>query len=151
MSIGLSRANDARARPSSLLKDDKDYRSIFNKKYPLNVYLWAATTQRTVDAFLRSDAAGASADERTNLRFYLAMLVVALARGKRAYSPAELHEIAGREFSVAEMADALAKIREALTEYQGESGLRQERVVKGSEFVTFLLNKFVQELAKPDA
>jgi hypothetical protein len=143
MSIGLSRPNDARARPSSLLKDDSDYRKIFNKKYPLAVYLWAARTQRAVDAFLRSDEADSDANERTNLRFYLAMLVVALARGQRCYSPAELADSAERSFTVDEMKTALAKVRTALAEFQEEVQQKPERVVKGPGFVLFLLDKYV--------
>ena len=69
MAVGLSRPDDSRARPSSLLKFDRDYKTIFSTEIPLEVYLWAARAQKEVDAFLQTPEAGASIPERTNLRF----------------------------------------------------------------------------------
>ena len=39
MSVLLGRPNDARARPSTLWKEDDDYRKIFDPDYQLEVYL----------------------------------------------------------------------------------------------------------------
>src|SRR3546814_13459970 len=38
MAILLQRPNDARARPSSLIKDDTDYTKIFNEAYDVRIY-----------------------------------------------------------------------------------------------------------------
>lgn len=46
MAMGLSEPDNSRARPSSLLKRDADYKRIFNENVPLAVYLWLAQTQR---------------------------------------------------------------------------------------------------------
>ena len=54
MAVGLSRPNDSRARPTSLLKTDTNYETIFSSAVPLGVYLWAAKAQKEVDAFLLS-------------------------------------------------------------------------------------------------
>ena len=39
MSVILQRPNDARARPSSLIKDDAIYGQIFNDGFPVKVYV----------------------------------------------------------------------------------------------------------------
>jgi hypothetical protein len=39
MAIALQRPNDARAHPSSLLKRNEDYEKVFNRSYPIALYL----------------------------------------------------------------------------------------------------------------
>ena len=48
MAMGLSRPDNSRARPSSLLKRDDDYRKIFSPQLPLQVYLWLAKVKKTL-------------------------------------------------------------------------------------------------------
>ncbi|HSY34621.1 MAG TPA: AIPR family protein [Acidobacteriaceae bacterium] len=73
MAIVLQRPDDARARPSSLLKSDDEYPKVFSEQYPLDLYLKCAQLMRTVDQFLSTDKKLQKKDI-TNLRFYLAML-----------------------------------------------------------------------------
>ena len=119
MAIGLSEPSNSRARPSSLLKRDADYNRIFDDSLDYGVYLWAARTQRAVDAFLRSDAAATTASERTNLRFHLATLLVAIRNGGKIYNPSQLTGLTDVEFSDEEMATALKTVREALETIPG--------------------------------
>ncbi|MDO8774627.1 MAG: AIPR family protein [Burkholderiaceae bacterium] len=78
MSIMLQRPDDARARPSSLLKRDDDYRAIFSNNFPLAMYRVCAQTVKRVDEFLRT-AVGFDAKDKTNIRFFVAMHVTACA------------------------------------------------------------------------
>ena len=81
MAIALQRPNDARARPSSLLKRDEDYERVFSRTYPIALYLNCATLMKRVDQIVRSDAAGLDRKDQTNLRFYVAMDLAATACG----------------------------------------------------------------------
>jgi len=78
MSIFLQRPDNARARPSSLLKKDEDYKRLFNSDYPVNIYLFCAQVMRNVDAFLKSQIADMPLMDRNNLRFYIAMHATAM-------------------------------------------------------------------------
>lgn len=73
MSIVLRRPDDARARPSSLIKDDQDYLAIFNPDHPMQVFLLAAVLTKVAHGHLlgRGDLAP---KDRTNLLFYLVMV-----------------------------------------------------------------------------
>lgn len=73
MAIALRRPNDARARPSSLLKSDDQYRKVFNEQHPIQLYLVCANLMRRVDEYLYNRP---SLDRKdvTNLRYYVAML-----------------------------------------------------------------------------
>jgi hypothetical protein len=140
MAMGLSRPDDSRARPSSLLKRDDDYRKIFSSDVPLATYLWLARTQRAVDGYLSSDEAGASAQERTNFRFHLAMLVVARQFGARVHSPRQLSALAdaGTIASSDLIAACLAAVREALGTFPAATD-PIDKIAKGPEFVQHLL------------
>lgn len=75
MAILLQRPDDARARPSSLLKKDDDYRAIFSNTLPLTMYRVCAQVIRRVDEFLKADV-NLDPKDRTNIRFFVGMLVV---------------------------------------------------------------------------
>ena len=90
MSVFLQQPDDARARPSSLLKQDDDYNRLFNPEYPINLYLFCVLVTRKVDAFLRSEMTILPSKDRNNLRFYIAMYVVAITTGSIQPSADEL-------------------------------------------------------------
>jgi AIPR protein len=89
MSILLQRPDDARARPSSLLKKDDDYLKVFSNSTPVGVYRVCATIIKSIDTLMR---AGAELDarERNNILFYVAMRVAAISIGKCEPSAADL-------------------------------------------------------------
>lgn len=70
MSLILARPDNARARPSSLLKDDETYASVFSDKIPVGAYVKAALLLQRVDAELRTYP-GIVRRERTNIRFFV--------------------------------------------------------------------------------
>jgi hypothetical protein len=74
MSIVLGRPNDARARPSSLLKRDEDYGKLFAAEYPLPLYRVCISILKAVDTYLR-DKTELDTKERNNVRFYIAMFL----------------------------------------------------------------------------
>jgi len=139
MAIGLSEPSNSRARPSSLLKSESDYGRIFDPTLDFGIYLWAARTQRKVDDFLRSEQAGATASERTNLRFHVSMLTVAKAHGAKVYSPAQLEHIVDTEFGDDLIADAFAEIRKGVAARETATGAPLDKIAKSSALTEELL------------
>jgi hypothetical protein len=155
MAMGLSRPDDSRARPSSLLKKDDDYAKIFSEATPLPVYLWLAQSQKEVDAFLASEDAAASRQERTNLRFYLSMMAVAALVGRPVYDPTQLAAVAIRpkgkgplSIAEADLARRLMELREDFDQFAKESGDAPDKIAKGRAFVEYLLSSRYSETAK---
>lgn len=143
MAMGLSQPDNSRARPSSLLKRDDDYSKIFTSDVPLSVYLWLARTQKRADAFLASEQAAATPQERTNLRFHFSMLVVARLHGNRVYAPAQLGTLASSEPEITDTAfqNALDDLRRYQREYAGSTGDPMDKIAKGSDFVEYVLKQ----------
>jgi hypothetical protein len=140
MAIGLSDPSNSRARPSSLLKRDTDYERIFDSRVDIKTYLWIAKVQKSVDEFLRTDEAAATAAERTNLRFYVSMLLVAQRFGGQVYSPRQLSILTDVEFSQEEMGVALEQVRRSLADFQSAFGGQVDQIAKNKDFTEALLD-----------
>ena len=141
MAVGLGRPDDSRARPSSLLKSDRDYQAMFSSDIPLDVYLWAAKVQKEVDEFLQAPGTGVSIPERTNLRFHLAMLATTKLLGNRVRSPKQLTKLAseGRTLDEADLPACLSALRVTMQRLVDETGEPQDKIAKGKEFVEEIL------------
>jgi hypothetical protein len=136
MAIALGRPDNARSRPSSLLKKDDDYRSIFSSQYRLELYHRSMALMKLVEAFLRSISDLSPAD-RGNIRFHVAMTVASLSVGvpspgtgsiagldpgsisqERLQEATELvrvqYEDLGATDAVAKSAEFLARVKESL-------------------------------------
>lgn len=73
LAVALQEPDNARARPSSLLKNDNDHARIFNPQHPLDLFLKCCLLVRKVEGFLKNHSPELDANTRNNLRFYIAM------------------------------------------------------------------------------
>lgn len=77
MTLFRGEPDNARARPSSLIKDDAVYSSIFSDTNALDAYLVAASTIRRVELKLK-ETPDLVARDRNNIRFYVLFWICAL-------------------------------------------------------------------------
>jgi hypothetical protein len=147
--MGLARPDKSRGKPSSLLKNDDDYLQIFSPTIDLEIYLWAAKIQRKVDAFIVSDAANATVDQRSNLRFHLSMLIVDKLNDGPVKKPQQLHALASRNASLTddEMEALFDKVKQWSDEFLKTENVILERAAKAQPFSDFLLKKASNERA----
>jgi hypothetical protein len=73
MAIVLQRPHDARARPTTILRDDELYPKMFSAEVPLEVYKFCAELHFAVDAYLKAHKTTIEAIYRNNLRYHLMM------------------------------------------------------------------------------
>lgn len=112
MAMGLSRPNDARTRPTTLLNDTSDYNSIFDSRLPLELFLWAAVRQRNIEAAMKRLT---GAFQRTNYRFHVSLYLATKVVGSQIHRPAQLTKVLAIPSPVAdsEVEEALAAIESA--------------------------------------
>jgi hypothetical protein len=77
ISIVLQRPDSARARPSTLINSEADYKQIYSRDMPIDVYLKAIQIMKSVEAYLRSSECPIELERKdsTNVKFYIAMVV----------------------------------------------------------------------------
>lgn len=129
MAIMLQRPDDARARPSSLLKKDEDYTKVFSTSTPIGAYRLCATIIRKIDSLMRADPT-LDARERNNLLFYVAMRTAAIATRKKAPSAAD---VAAIDLTLVNE-DTIIKSFEAVKSIYDRMG-GGDQIAKGSQFV----------------
>ncbi|MBI4556210.1 MAG: AIPR family protein [Candidatus Hydrogenedentes bacterium] len=76
IACALREPANARARPSTLIKDDAAYTRIFDPSYPLDLYYKALVIGKTCETYLKSGKCREFKEHANNLRFYVATLVV---------------------------------------------------------------------------
>ena len=129
MAIALRRPDNARARPSSLLKTDDQYVKVFSDKYPLVLYITCAKVMRKVDEFLYSQPKLQRKDIN-NLRFYVAMIVSMNETGLPQPKPKQIGDINASLISIASLTSAYEEAKAKYTELGGT-----DQIAKGPELV----------------
>jgi hypothetical protein len=76
MTLLRNEPDNARARPSSLIKEDKVYNSLFSEYHPVDAYLVAADLVKRIEFALKSRDDFVARD-RNNLRFYCLFWIAA--------------------------------------------------------------------------
>ena len=77
MAIALRQPNQARARPSTLIKDPTNYDKIFTTAYPLELYYVCIKGMQEIESYLKSSSLGVDPRYRNDIRFYVAMHAIA--------------------------------------------------------------------------
>ncbi|KVM04128.1 abortive phage resistance protein [Burkholderia ubonensis] len=139
MSIVLQRPDDARARPSSLIKKDEDYNRIFSPKLPIQIYLIAATIVKTAQSSLRGREDLAPKD-RNNLLFYVAMHASAALACASAPSSEQLAAIAPESITDAIMNASISTV-ETIYRQLGAN----DQTAKGTQFLAALKEKLSEQ------
>lgn len=141
LASGFSEPSNSRARPSSLLKRDEDYRRIFDPAIPYSVFLWAAQVQKRVDAFLRLVKFGQRTE--TNLRFHVAMIAVADMFGDRVFSPKQLSTLTESLPQNADLSKVTNFVLESFDTFfaQNKGPNSIDRSVKSQAFTDHLLSR----------
>jgi hypothetical protein len=93
MSVVLRRPNDARARPSTLLKEDENYKSVFNSEYPMPLYPHIIKILKHVESYLRQAYPSMTSTDRNNNKFHLAMFASLLISNNPNASVQEIIDI----------------------------------------------------------
>ena len=90
-----------------------------------------------MDAFLLSEEAHATLQERTNLRFHLAMVAAARLVGGRVYGPVQLRAVvnAGTTITAADLTKCLKVVRGSFLEWLASTGDGPDKVAKGPDYV----------------
>lgn len=141
MAIVLREPDNARARPSSLIKRESEYRRVFNESLGIDIYLFCAQTMKRIEAFIKSEAAEYPMRDKSDLKFHSAMLLVAHLLANKNYNPLDINSLVNLDIGNDSIEKALSEVIGLAQSYSKEKRLPIERIAKNRDFVTFLLDK----------
>jgi hypothetical protein len=142
MAIVLREPNNARGRPTSLIKLDQDYKRVFDESLDINVYLACALIMKTIEGYIRSELPTPWQD-RSNLRFHFTMLLIVKMLNKKNYTPEDLisnlKNISNKLLENDFLNATFSELMELAHEYEKINGLPIERITKSRDFDRYLL------------
>jgi hypothetical protein len=132
MAMVLLRPDQARARPSTLLNSDAEYRKVFSLDMPIDVYLKVIQIMRAVEWHLKEQ----EEDRKTitNIKYYVAMSYVIAITGGKDNIVSQLSNMSQITIDNDIMAAATAEVKALY-----EAGGATDQVAKGSELASRLL------------
>ena len=143
MACALNDPDNARARPSSLIKSQDEYERIFNLDYPLEIYLKCPVVVRKVETILKQSGNPGFRKHHNNIRFYVAMLWVLRQCDVPNPSPSQVSRI---DISKLTQQSAIEVADEVWREYIELGG--DDQVAKGPELKKVLLNEHRQRISE---
>lgn len=134
MTLFRGEPDNARARPSSLIKDDAVYSSIFSDAYALDAYLVAASTIRMIELKLKGTD-GLVARDRNNIRFYVLFWVCALKARSISLNEGRISRLKD-QISNDDISDAISEVWQLFSDAGGT-----DQIAKGPNFKEHIKDK----------
>lgn len=135
MSVVLGQPDTARARPSSLLKKDSDYLTIFNENCPIELYYVCAESMRRVAEYFKIATPPLATSERNDLRFYVVMHVVRSLTAKKNPKNVDFANVDLSKLSDARIQESLKCVKKMYLDLGAT-----DKVAKGSALVEAVKN-----------
>lgn len=140
MTLLRAEPDNARARPSSLIKKDEVYKSLFSESHPLDAYSTAALLTKKVEVQLKKRANLTSRD-RNNLRFYVLYWSAGWEAKSVAISAEKIAKIKMDNIVDQDIDEAIDSVLDLFSAAGGS-----DQVAKGAEFKTTLNNKLQEKI-----
>lgn len=130
----LKKPDYARARPSTLLNDEKTYNELYEKNNDLEVFYRVALLGKKIQRNVRSGSNYSSA-EKSDILYYVLYAVIADVLGKKNITPADI-----KNLNIDSVTDTLIEdIRNRVYEIYKQHG-GNGRVAKSAEFIQYIDN-----------
>jgi len=134
--IALREPNNSRARPSTLIKNDEEYKRIFSMEYDVDIYARGVALQKLVEAELKTYSPELTTSAIGDLKFHVAMFIVAGTLKKLTYSPNEIKNINLSAITSEIITQAITTIKEIY-----DSLGSTNKIAKSQDFVTAIFGK----------
>lgn len=139
MAMILREPDNARARPSSLIKRNTDYSRVFSESIRPDIYLFCARTMKRIDNYLRNESAELPIQGKDNLKFHLAMLSTIKLIGNKDYKATDMSGLSASHFTKELLTESLQEMIKSTEEFASKRGWTIERIAKSREFVDYML------------
>ena len=134
IAIFLKKPDYARARPSTLLNDEKTYNELYEKNNNLEVFYRVALLGKKIQKNVRSGSDYSSA-EKSDILYYVLYAVIADVLGKRNITPADIKNLDMDSVTDTLIEDIRNRVYEIYKQHGGNG-----RVAQSAEFIQYIDN-----------
>ena len=135
IAIVLEEPHNARARPTSLLKEDTIYNRLFDEKMDLKIYDVCSNIYFAVDTYFKNNRTSIDSIYSNNLRYHVMTQLAWKLNGSRPIHSAALRNLKVSSLTEADIGDILTHTIK-LFDKQGAN----DRTAKGEGFTKTLIN-----------
>ena len=132
ITIFLKKPDYARARPSTLLNDEKTYNELYEKNNDLEVFYRVALLGKKIQKNVRSGSDYSSA-EKSDILYYVLYAVIADVLGKKNITPADIKNLDMDSVTDTLIEDIRNRVYEIYKQHGGNG-----RVAKSAEFIQYI-------------
>ena len=154
MSTILLQPDQARARPSTLLSEDKKYNQLFKKNGNLEAYLKAAQLGKKVNSRLTKVRPGLSRAQISDIRFYVVMGAAILLCQKVDISFGDLANMRVDSLTDEDIGIAIDKSLVVYERLGGTSGVAKSAIMAdemAKEIILYVANSQLESSEHPSA
>lgn len=145
MTIMIKEPHSARAKPSSLVKNESVYSKLFNENINPSFYLFCAQTIRKIENELKKDIGDFKYQEKTNLKLHISMVAMMKATGKFDYSIEDVESLSIDRIDEQLIFDATSITIQLAREYMERNDTSLERLAKSKDFVEYIkMSQFLE-------
>lgn len=134
ITIFLKKPDYARARPSTLLNDEKTYNELYEKNNDLEVFYRVALLGKKIQKNVKSGSDYSSA-EKSDILYYVLYAVIADVLGKRNITPADIKNLDMDSVTDTLIEDIRNRVYEIYKQHGGNG-----RVAKSAELIQYIDN-----------
>lgn len=134
ITIFLKKPDYARARPSTLLNDEKTYNELYEKNNDLEVFYRVALLGKKIQKNVRSGSDYSSA-EKSDILYYVLYAVIADVLGKKNITPADIKNLDMDSVTDTLIEDIRNRVYEIYKQHGGNG-----RVAKSAKFIQYIDN-----------
>ena len=144
MAIMLREPYSARAKPSSLIKKDSDYRRVFSEETDLEAYLFCARTMKNLEKFIRAgsevyDDSSYDRHELVSLKWHLETVLIMRLLEKRVYKPGDVLQLVGKDIDETSLTEAVIELSRLSREYRERRSVSVAMIAKRPDFAKYVL------------
>lgn len=148
MAILLREPDNARARPTTLIKNESDYRRVFSEDTGFDLFLFCARLMKQVEDQLRVLALDYHNEFKRNLRYHVATAYTAMALGTPTYKSTDVKVLVDKPIDDSVLDRAATQVIESFIAFEEKREWTFDKVIKSREFVGSLLHDLEQKLPK---
>src|SRR5690606_27312274 len=134
--IVLREPNNSRARPSTLIKNDEEYKKIFNLNYDVEIYAKCVLIQKKVEKSLKNYKPELSKSVIGDLKFHISMFIVLDYFKKISPNPSEIKNIDIDNITEKNISNAITIVKEIY-----DSLGSTNKIAKSQDFVKEIFAK----------
>ncbi len=131
----------SRARPSSLLKKEDDYKKVFNNNLPFNLYLFCAKLMIYIQSYLRNDFGEKINGIKLNFKYHIAYATVAFTLSKSDYHFPDLLSLNIDSISYDNLDKSIKWISEKVYNYHDDNAFPMDTIAKSAQFIKYLSDR----------